>query len=299
MTTPERGRTAIVAHGTERTSPGLAAAWRRLGIDVELMAPERAVEELGQGDTALFRIDILPTLDGFEPGLGAAPELRFLGVRILNTPWAVLGAHDKLETARRLELAGIPHPRTACVLDPLAPVELEPPLVVKPRYGSWGRDVFRCESEPELRECLAAVRGRPWFRRQGALVQELVPSLSRDLRLVVAGGAVVGAAAREPQPGEWRSNVSLGARLLPAVPDEEATRLGLAAAAAVGGDLVGVDLLPLPAGGYVVLELNGTVDFDERYSLPGTDAYEETARALGLAERVGGSPARAPAGTRR
>jgi glutathione synthase/RimK-type ligase-like ATP-grasp enzyme len=52
--------------------------------------------------------------------------------------------------------------------------------------------------------------------------------------------------------------------------------------AAVGGDLVGVDLLPLPGGRYVVLELNGAVDFDDRYSLPDTSIYSEAARALDL-----------------
>ena len=35
-------------------------------------------------------------------------------------------------------------------------------------------------------------------------------------------------------------------------------------------------------GGYVVLELNGAVDFDERYALAGEDPYALAARALGL-----------------
>jgi len=45
---------------------------------------------------------------------------------------------------------------------------------------------------------------------------------------------------------------------------------------------VGVDLLPIDGERYVVLELNGAVDFDERYSLDGLDVYAEAARALGL-----------------
>ena len=56
-------------------------------------------------------------------------------------------------------------------------------------------------------------------------------------------------------------------------------------------DFVGVDLLPTP-GGYVVLQLNGAADFDERYSLPGRDVYADAARALGLvAEAVASSAA--------
>lgn len=35
-------------------------------------------------------------------------------------------------------------------------------------------------------------------------------------------------------------------------------------------------------GGHIVLELNGAVDFDERYSLAGGDAYIDAAAALQL-----------------
>jgi glutathione synthase/RimK-type ligase-like ATP-grasp enzyme len=50
-------------------------------------------------------------------------------------------------------------------------------------------------------------------------------------------------------------------------PPAAARELALAAAAAAEGDLVGVDLLPTPGGGWVVLELNGAVEFTEEYSL--------------------------------
>ena len=60
---------------------------------------------------------------------------------------------------------------------------------------------------------------------------------------------------------------------------------GLQAWARRGGrletDLIGVDLLPVD-GGFVVLELNGAVEFDELYSLPGQDVYLDAARALAI-----------------
>jgi hypothetical protein len=51
-------------------------------------------------------------------------------------------------------------------------------------------------------------------------------------------------------------------------------------------DVVGVDLLPLD-GGYAVLELNGAVDFDERYSIRGRDVYDELIAALALPAGAG------------
>ena len=59
------------------------------------------------------------------------------------------------------------------------------------------------------------------------------------------------------------------------------SQLAIAAAAAVGADFVGVDLLPVP-GGQVVIELNGAVEFDSVYDLAGTDVYSEIADALGI-----------------
>ncbi|HET7572849.1 MAG TPA: hypothetical protein VFJ77_09320, partial [Gaiellaceae bacterium] len=218
-----------------------------------------------------------------EPGLLELLWLERRGVRVLNPAAVLLAVHDKLRTARRLAAAALPHPQTAVIGGDGRP-PLEPPLVLKPRFGSWGRDVIRCRDRAELEAAVAAVRDRPWFRRHGALVQELLPTSGRDLRLLVAEGEVVGAGERIAAPGEWRTNVSLGGSAHPVEPPPHARELARAAAAAVGADLVGVDLAPLPDNGYAVLELNGAVDFDDGYALDGSDLYLRIARALELAE---------------
>jgi RimK family alpha-L-glutamate ligase len=273
-------RVAILGRPTA-TNGRLLASWRELGIDVSLVDPLRALDLLGAGDVAVARIDVRATLDGVEPGLELLPELMWRGVHVFNTQAALLAAHDKLVTAGALWEAGIPHPRTA-QLEPGAPAPLEPPLVVKPRFGSWGRDVFRCEDDDSFRACLAEIADRPWFRRHGALLQELLPTSGRDLRVLVAHGAAVGVATRIAAPGEWRTNVSLGGRLEPATADPATLALALAAARAIGADLVTADLLPLPSGGYIVLELNGAGEFDPGYGLGGRDVDADLACALGL-----------------
>jgi glutathione synthase/RimK-type ligase-like ATP-grasp enzyme len=64
-------------------------------------------------------------------------------------------------------------------------------------------------------------------------------------------------------------------------PSPEAVRLAIAAASSIGGDFVGVDLLPFEDG-CVVIELNGAVEFDHSYDLDGKDVYEQLANALGF-----------------
>jgi [lysine-biosynthesis-protein LysW]--L-2-aminoadipate ligase len=258
---------------------GLLDAARALGAQARLLPPETAERRARPNETVLGRVDVRPGLDGVEPGLESLRKLEQAGVPVLNRADALLAAHDKLETARRLAAAGLPHPRTLHVQPGGTVPDIEPPVVLKPRFGSWGADVVRCDTSRELRRSFAQLARRPWFHQHGMLVQELIPPPGADLRVLVAGGEVVGAISRQAAPGEWRTNVALGGTRRPVTPSPEARRLAIAAAAAIGADLVGVDLLPTEYG-YVVLELNGCVDFTDEYSLPGGDVFDDAIEPL-------------------
>jgi ribosomal protein S6--L-glutamate ligase len=275
------------------------------------MTPAQALFELAPGDVALGRLDVLPSLDGVEDGLWALGALAARGVVVLNGPGALLAAHDKLLTARVLRRSRLPHPHTqlfACARpgsaladpgrakipegvrfaaagalfasEPLAhgdrpAVSLRAPAVVKPRFGSWGRAVVRCDDDATLEAALRAARFEPWYVGHGALVQELVPPCGHDLRLVVAAGRVVGMVSRVAAPGEWRTNVALGALRHPVPsPPADACAIAVEAAGAIGAALVGVDLLPDGRGGWTVLELNGAVELTDDYA-PHGDVFGE------------------------
>ncbi|HZR94614.1 MAG TPA: hypothetical protein VFA56_02905 [Gaiellaceae bacterium] len=263
-------RFGVVAHTGSETNAALSVAAESLGFSASIYAPRDALRLLEPGDVALGRLDVRETLDGIEPGTGELEQLEAGGVVVLNPASTLVAAHDKLLTARILRRAGVPHPRTWLIADGAPSPAPELPVVLKPRFGSWGRDVVRCETTEELERERLRLAQRPWYADQGVLAQELVPPVGWDLRIVVAGGEVVGAARRVAAPGEWRTNVALGGRSEPAVPTPLARRLALEAAAAVRGDLVGVDLLPL-RGGFVISEVNGAVDFLPHYALhPGS-----------------------------
>jgi len=260
------------------TNARLAAALCAAGLEARVVAPDAI--EARPGDIALGRLDVRPTLDGVEDGLWRLQAVERAGGLLLNGPAALLTAHDKLATAVALGRARLPQPRTAHVRDARLALAFGPPYVVKPRFGSWGRDVFLCESLAELESCLRGLGRRRWFRRQGALVQELVGPTGVDLRVVVAGGAVVGAIERAAPAGEWRTNVALGAVRRPAHPPAEARGVAVAAAEAVGLDLAGVDLVGRGDGSHVVLEVNGAVDFTPEYRLDGVDPFSASVEAL-------------------
>ncbi len=259
-------RVALVSHHENETNLRLAEA-APAGVEVEILPPTATLGRLGPGDAALARLDVLPSLDGIESGSWELTRLEADGIVVLNRLRTLLGTHDKLRTSRLLSAASLPHPRTVHLIAPQGIVPLEPPVVVKPRFGSWGRDVMLATSRNELMDCLAELSGRSWFSRNGVLVQELVPPMGHDLRLVVAGGQIVGGVRRRAARGEWRTNVALGATREATRPPRAATELALAAAAAADADLVGVDLMPTRDGGWVVIELNGAVEFTDEYSL--------------------------------
>jgi [lysine-biosynthesis-protein LysW]--L-2-aminoadipate ligase len=268
---------ALVAHSQSWTNAALLARpWP--GRSSIRLTPYEALDTLEAGDVALGRLDVRASLDGVEDGLWALDLLGERGVTILNGAQPLLRAHDKLATARALARVGLPHPRTRVVLPGRPFAAMKPPVVVKPRFGSWGKDVVLCPTVDALAFELKALSERPWFAVHGAIVQELVPPRGFDVRLVVAGGEVIGAIERRAAPGEWRTNVALGGTRNRYVPDAETIELARAAAIASELDLVGVDLLPCD-GGWVVLELNGAADFTRDYALGG-DPFAAAVRAL-------------------
>jgi RimK family alpha-L-glutamate ligase len=255
---------AVIAHQLSETNLTLAArGWN--GADTHLFAPRDALLNLRAGDVALNRLDVSPQLDGVEEGLWIVNQLEAQGVRVLNRPPALLATHDKLITARLLSAAGIPHPRTRRLHHATSLEGLTLPLVVKPRFGSWGRDVELCGDRRAVDDYVRRMQRRDWWRA-GGIVQELVPPRSSDLRIIVSGGDVVGAATRLAAPGEWRTNVALGGTPVSTTPPAEACELALAATHRLGIDFAGVDLLP-EENGWVVLEVNGAVDMRPAYSL--------------------------------
>jgi [lysine-biosynthesis-protein LysW]--L-2-aminoadipate ligase len=270
---------ALIARSLTPTNEALLRAFARNGFAPRLVSPDQATRLDPERSVALGRLDVRPSLDGIEPGFFALRLAEDAGLTVLNGTRELLACHDKLSTAFRLTAAGVGHPRTALIDGDSALPCFAGPVVVKPRFGGRGEDVALCADREELVQHLRSIAARSWFARHGALVQAYVESDGRDLHLVVAAGQLVGAVERQAVSGEWRTGVAVGGLCRPITPPPEAAALALAAARAVGGDLVGVEVLAT-SDGYVVLELDGAVDFSVAYSLGATDVFDLAARRL-------------------
>jgi [lysine-biosynthesis-protein LysW]--L-2-aminoadipate ligase len=101
-------------------------------------------------------------------------------------------------------------------------------------------------------------------------LQEWIANPGRDIRVVVVGGEAVAAAYR--RSAHWRTNVALGATSERCPLTEELAGLARAAAAAVGADIAGVDLIEDRHGGIFVLEVNQGVEFAGLQQAVGAEA---------------------------
>lgn len=193
----------------------------------------------------------------------AAQCLTAAGVDVVNSANATEVCGDKWRSTVALQAAGVPTPRTALGLTPQAALDaldsLGYPAVIKPLVGSWGRMVVRLPDRAGAEGVLEYAAALPGPQSHLGYVQELIEKPDRDIRAIVVGGAVLGAVYRTGD--SLRTNVALGGQTLPCEVTPEIAKLSLDAAAAVGADIAGVDLLEDRDGSLLVLEVNHRVEF--------------------------------------
>ncbi len=234
--------------------------------------------------------------------LALARALEAQGVRTVNAAHVVDVCGDKAATSAALAAAGVPQPRSGVAFSVDATLRLCEafgwPVVLKPTIGSWGRMVARAHDAETVEALLEhkQVLGGP--QHQTFYVQEHVDKPGRDLRVFVVGERAIAAIARESD--DWRTNTARGAvaRGVPVTPELEA--IATAAARAVGGGLLAVDLLE-SARGPRVGEINHGLEFRNSIEPTGVDIPAEIADWLvreaerGRARRLDGATPEAAA----
>jgi len=204
-------------------------------------------------------------------GLYSTAILEAAGATVVNSFEVSAICGNKLLTTLRLLKHGVPTPRTTVAFDveaALRAVEvLGYPSILKPVYGSWGRLVAILK-DPQSAKAIFENRAVMHPLYQIYYVQEYVRRPPRDIRAFVIGEEVPVAIYRVSGSGDWRTNTSLGGRAVPCKVTEELRDLCLRAAEAVGGGILGVDLMEDERRGLVVHEVNHVVEF--RNTVPAT-----------------------------
>ena len=202
-------------------------------------------------------------------GLHVTAALESMGVSVTNRFEVAERCGNKMFMTLRLNRRGVPTPRTHFAFSRDAAMEAaeggDPgyPLVVKPVVGSWGRGVIpvgdrdTMDAILEMRELSDTPLDRIYY------LQEMVERPPRDIRVITVGGRAIAAMYRESPDGGFKTNVALGAEPSPCRITGEIEDLAGKASEAVGGGILGVDMMEDRAGGgrLVVHEVNNTVEF--------------------------------------
>lgn len=267
---PGKGRIAVLASRVGADEKRLFDAFDRRGVPFEHVDPRRQWFPAGQRglpwDFALNR-----EIGQFRAAY-AARCLAAAGVEVVNSADATELCGDKWRTTMALEAAGVPTPRTALGLTPEATLDaLEAigyPALIKPLVGSWGRLVAQLPDRVSAQGVLEYVAALPGPQSHLGYVQELIDKPDRDIRVIVVGGEVLGAVYRTSPA--LRTNVALGGQTRPCEVTPEINKFSIDAAAAVGADIAGVDLIEDRDGRLLVLEVNHRVEFTGFQSALGT-----------------------------
>jgi ribosomal protein S6--L-glutamate ligase len=229
--------------------------------------------ELDSADVVLARIIPSGSLEQIIFRVDALHRLEDRGIRVVNSPRAIERTVDKFWTSTLLEQCAIPTPETVVCDDPeeaIAAYRTLGDVIVKPLFGSMGLGMVRVSDEEmafRVFRTLEQIRGVYY-------VQRTVDHDGTDIRAFVLGGRVI--AAIERRAAGWRTNLARGGTARSFSLSEQLSALAVRAAAAVGADYAGVDLLTGRDGTTYVLEVNG---------IPGWRGLQE-ATGLDIAGRL-------------
>lgn len=210
--------------------------------------------ELDTADVVLARIIPSGSLEQIIFRVDALHRLEDRGIRVVNSPRAIERTVDKFWTSTLLEQCGIPTPETIVCDDAeeaFGAYRSLGDVIVKPLFGSMGLGMVRVSDEEmafRVFRTIEQIRGVFY-------IQRTVDHDGTDIRAFVMGGRVV--AAIERQAAGWRTNLARGGTARGITLPEPLAGLAVRAAAAVGADYAGVDLLTGRDGVTYVLEVNG------------------------------------------
>ncbi|CAI8201614.1 MAG: Alpha-aminoadipate--LysW ligase LysX [Candidatus Nitrosopelagicus brevis] len=197
-------------------------------------------------------------------GLHFTACLEFLDIPVINKFDVANTCGNKMITSMLLKKNNIPTPKTYFSFSAETALEnfenIGYPLVIKPIIGSWGRSVMpikdkdTAEAVIENRQVTDGPQDRIYY------LQEMIDRPPRDIRVITVGDQAVSAMYRKSSGG-FKTNIALGADPELCQITKEMEDLCEKTSKAVGGGILGIDLMEDKERGLVVHEVNNTVEF--------------------------------------
>lgn len=269
----ERLRLGVLFSRVRVEEKWIFAALEQRGVDYERLDDRKVFFDLEHPDEWLKFDAILERSIRYSGGLNILRILNAWGIPTINSAKVAEICGDKLATSAALKQAGLPQPRTFLAFAPEAALEaietLGYPVVLKPVVGSWGRllakvnDRDAAEAILEHKSILGSVQHSVFY------IQEYIKKPGRDIRVFVVGDQAVTAIYRKSP--HWITNTARGGEGEVCQITPELAELSVKAAQAVGGGVLAIDILEHPDHGYLINEINHTMEFHTLAPITGVD----------------------------
>ena len=248
----------------------LLEEFRRRGVAPEVVDDRELVLRL---DSRHLDFDVvLERSVNHSRALYSLKVLNDWGIRTVNRYPVAETCGNKFLTTSALLRNRIPTPRTVMAFTPKSALkaieELGYPVVLKPAVGSWGRLLSKINDREAAEAVLEHKDVLGSYQHSVFYIQEYVPKSGRDIRSFVVGDETICAIYR--YASHWITNTARGGRAENCPVTPEIDRLSQAAARAVGGGVLAVDLFESESG-FQVNEVNYTMEFRNSIHTTGVD----------------------------
>jgi [lysine-biosynthesis-protein LysW]--L-2-aminoadipate ligase len=243
------------------------------GVDYELIDVRQVVFDLNAPDRWKQYDVILDRCVSQSQAVSMLQVLGAWGIPCVNRAEVVQVCGDKLNTSLALAASGVPTPRTMAAFTPESALEaieeMGYPVVLKPAVGSWGRLLAKINDRDAAEAIIEHKSTLGSYQHSIFYIQEYIDKPGRDIRTFVVGDETICGITRTS--AHWITNTARGGQSAecPITPDID--RLSRAAAQAVGGGVVAIDLLETRDGQLLVNEVNHTMEFRNSIEPTGVD----------------------------
>lgn len=256
------------------------------GLDYEMIDVRQVSFDLDrQGWWTQFDV-ILERCVSHSRALAALQILAMWGIPCVNDAQVAQVCGSKLETSLALAAAGVPTPSVQIAFTPEAALtaieEMGYPVVLKPAVGSWGRLLAKVNDREAAEAILEHKSTLGSYQHSIFYIQQYIDKPGSDIRTFVVGDETICGITRHS--AHWITNTARGGQAENCLITPEIDRLSVAAARAVGGGVVAIDLLETPSGELLVNEVNYTMEFRNSIAPSGVDI---PARIVDFAISVG------------
>jgi [lysine-biosynthesis-protein LysW]--L-2-aminoadipate ligase len=225
--------------------------FEKRNVDLELLDDGQLIFEITQGPR--FSNQFTDSLH----------ILNDRGIKTVNTARVSDTCGNKLQTTSALTRAGVPQPRCLVAYTPESALqaieEFGYPVVLKPAVGSWGRLLSKINDREAAEAILEHKEVLGSYHHSIFYIQEYVAKPQRDIRAFVIGNETIAAIYRNSE--HWITNTARGGKASKCEITPELNDICVAAAKAVGGGVVAIDVFEDPDRGLLINEVNYTMEF--------------------------------------